>query len=434
MARLEVTYTEGGCSVLVVEEHLSIGKLDVAFRLQQLDHHVGRITGSATVKDPLPGVWVQVEAEFAPLTWDLDRLVVVQEPVALKRVVWSGYADHVDNTFETDLPQEAGQWSLRFSVTTDPEIAVFVQGAEMHLQTPAAGSQRGNTWIAVTDQQARAILVLDPAVKDWNAPEALKWSWQPKVENGFGAFLHGWGNPSGVKLRQNDAFGGYWMVVTDSKGLAAIVPYPSGGFRQWAHVVSGNLHSAELLPDGNIALAASTGGWVRIYTSSQGPDSVEYVEYPLKGAHGVLWDPELNLLWALGDDHLVGLRVRGSAKTPQLELALKRPLPTSGGHDLAPVYGEVGRLWVTTGARVYQYDKINDAWLEGFFGADGLTRRVGVKGVGDLPHGQMVAAWPKAGSLYSWTTDTVHLFCPDEVRVRHGAAIYKARIWLPEYQ
>jgi hypothetical protein len=37
------------------------------------------------------------------------------------------------------------------------------------------------------------------------------------------------------------------------------------------------------LPGGNIVLAASTGGWVRIYTSSQGLDSAQYWSIPSKG-------------------------------------------------------------------------------------------------------------------------------------------------------
>jgi hypothetical protein len=44
-------------------------------------------------------------------------------------------------------------------------------------------------------------------------------------------------------------------------------------------------------------------------TSSQGPDSSKYTEYYLQGAHGVLWvwDPEREVLWALGDLYLVSL-------------------------------------------------------------------------------------------------------------------------------
>jgi hypothetical protein len=438
-ARLTVTYVEAGQAVPVLIQPLLVGRMDVAFTWLRVDHQAGKLVGSMLVEGSPPGVWLQVEAEHIPLLWDRDLRKVVAKPPGNRHVVWEGPAADVGATFAVDLPRQAGHWSLVFSVVTRPEIAVSLAGGEVHLQV-AASKEEGpmSTLVAATDQRAGdgAILVLDAAVGDWNDPAAVVWRWQPKVENGFGPFLRGWGNPSGVKLRYNESLGGggLWMVVTDSKGLAAIVPYPSGGLRQWAQVIGGNLHSAELLPDGNIALAASTGGWVRVYTSSQGPDSGHYVEYALKGAHGVLWNPRHDLLWALGDDELVGLRVLGTPSDPSLELVMRQHLPTKGGHDLAPVYGEPGRLWVTTGSRVYQYDTMADVWLDGYFGAEGLARQSGVKGVGDGPDGQIVAIWPRPGSLHSWTTDTVHLFHPDGVRVQNGAAFYKVRVWLPGYE
>ena len=169
------------------------------------------------------------------------------------------------------------------------------------------------------------------------------WSWSPKDVNGI---TLGWGLPSGVKLRRSEVWGGEWMLVVDSRGLAAIVPYPAGDSYKWFRVIDGNLHSAELLPDGNIALAASTGGWVRIYTSSQGPASDYYVEYPLPGAHGVLWDPTLELLWAVGDHELVGLRVLGTP-TVRCSSRWSARLCRRLGATTCPRVRRSDRLWVT---------------------------------------------------------------------------------------
>ncbi|GGE02685.1 hypothetical protein [Paenibacillus nasutitermitis] len=44
------------------------------------------------------------------------------------------------------------------------------------------------------------------------------------------------------------------MVVTDSRGLAAIIPYPSANGKKWGLDVGGNPHSAELLPGGILQL------------------------------------------------------------------------------------------------------------------------------------------------------------------------------------
>src|SRR5690606_14108409 len=109
--------------------------------------------------------------------------------------------------------------------------------------------------VAVTDQASGRILVLDPAVADWSDPAALRWSWSPKDVY---VMTVGWVLPSGVKLRRSEVWSGEWMVVVNSQGLAAIDPYPAGDSYKWFRVIDGNLRSAELLPDGNIALAAST--------------------------------------------------------------------------------------------------------------------------------------------------------------------------------
>ncbi|WP_146250256.1 DUF6528 family protein [Paenibacillus flagellatus] len=286
--------------------------------------------------------------------------------------------------------------------------------------------------IAVTDQAAERITVYDPAKNDWNDDEAKLWSWAPSGTNGFAGLTRGWGLPSDVKLREGRT-GGTYMVVTDSRGLAAIVPYPAGDRRTWGAIVGGNPHAAELLPDGNIAIAASEGGWVRVYTASLGPDSADFAEYALPGAHGVLWDPRLCLLWAVGDRDLAALRVNGTAEAPVLEEALRSKLPSDWGHDLFAVYGNPDKLWVTTNTRVYQYDKPGDSWSSSYEGASEIDERW-VKSIGNQPSGRVVKTVQKPGTKYVWTTDTVDLHVPGDRRTVSGGAFYKARIWSTDYQ
>ncbi|MFC5648574.1 DUF6528 family protein [Paenibacillus solisilvae] len=213
-------------------------------------------------------------------------------------------------------------------------------------------SGEAGRYIAATDQASHAILVLDPAAADWNDEHAVIWRWSPEESNGFRGLTAAWGLPTEAKIRPCAVWGGLWLVTTDSLGLVAIIPYPEGGSRKWGRNVGGNPHSAELLPGGNLAVAASTGGWVRVYASSQGPDSGVYAEYAMPGAHGVVWDSRMNLLWTVGNDHVAALRVGGSDAAPELrEMNLYR-LPTRHGHDLQPVSGDPGRLWVSTGAAV----------------------------------------------------------------------------------
>ncbi|MCU6711872.1 DUF6528 family protein [Paenibacillus sp. J5C_2022] len=301
------------------------------------------------------------------------------------------------------------------------------------------GNARANTtvpdsYVAVADQGSGGRITLyDPLATDWNQSSAVKWSWYPNASNGFVDNQPGWGYPSGVKLRENCVYGGKWMVVVDSNGFAGIIPYPAGNSKKWSQVIPGNLHSIELLPDGNVAIAASNGGWVRIYTSSQAVDSSTYVQYDLPGGHGVLWDPENELLWALGNDHLVSLRITGTASAPVITEVDKITLPTRWGHDLSPVYGDTDRLWVSSGSKVYQFTKSTKIWSETYAGSSDANR-AHVKAHGNQPSGQIVRAVPKDGGVHPWTTDTVDFFLPNTSRTVTGGGFYKARIWNSDYQ
>jgi hypothetical protein len=113
--------------------------------------------------------------------------------------------------------------------------------------------------IVITDQASDQILVLASDKQSWDTA-TVAWRWRPTVENGLGDLVDNWNNPSEAKLRHRGDQA--YLLTTDSKGLAAVVAYPQGNQIYWAADVGGpaNAHSIELLPDGNVAVAASTGG------------------------------------------------------------------------------------------------------------------------------------------------------------------------------
>lgn len=294
--------------------------------------------------------------------------------------------------------------------------------------------------IATTDQASQSILVLDPSVEDWSAAgnhKALKWSWRPSEAKGFTEPDLGWRNVDEAKLRYSAKDDTRYVLATASYGFVGLIHYPSGK-RKWSvNADDGvapldNPHSAELLPDGNVAAAASSGGWLRVYTASQGPDSDTYVEYKLPGAHGVQWDPESKLLWAVGDNHIVALEYGGTPANPTLTEVRATELPTPHGHDLQPVYGDSDAFWVTTGSQVYQYRKSTDTITTDYPMSE-LLNRSGVKAVSTNPAtGQVLQTKPKIGCATTWCTDTVDLFGPDAARTRPAAQFYKARWWVVE--
>jgi len=291
--------------------------------------------------------------------------------------------------------------------------------------------------IAIANQGAGKIQVFDPQVSDWNNSASIIWSWYPHASNGFSASTPGWGAPSDVKLRNSAFFGTQVMAVADSRGFCALIPYPAGNTKYWSANVGlpaagqNNLHAIELLPNGNTAVAASNGSYIRVYTSSQGSSSTTYASFTLSDAHGVLWDPTENVLWALGGSVLTALEIGGTAAAPVIaeKTTYRVSLPTAGGHDLYAYYGDTNLLWVTTHSGVYQFDKTTKM----FTPLSGSAFGTAVKSIGNQPSGQIIEARPST-CTDGWNTNTVLFYAPTLSRTITGACLYKARIWWSDYQ
>ncbi|MGW5399199.1 DUF6528 family protein [Streptomyces sp. NPDC003952] len=283
----------------------------------------------------------------------------------------------------------------------------------------------------VTDQAARAIVVLDPEqIRTYLAGRRRVgyWSWSADDDPSLARLSPGrsWTNPSEAKTRSLD--GSQYLLTTASGGLAAVVRYPDGKVRWAANTGTGNVHSIELMPDGNVAVTSTTPGTVRLYTASQGSRSTTYTGCRLPGAHGVHWDPASQRLWALGANQLISFGITGTPASPHLVPDGAVTLPTSGGHDLAPVLTQPGRLWVTTSSKVYLYDLAKKEFV-GYPDQASISRK-DVKSISDEPvTRQVLTAIPEPGNLCGWCTSTLTFHSPDYTRRLDGIQLYKARWW-----
>lgn len=351
-------------------------------------------------------------------------------------------------------------------VACRPEMTDHI--ATVHTDTPSTNTTAANQlaaasccWVVTTNQASRKIEIYDPAVTDWNTSAALKHSWYPNASNGFTNPTVGWLQPSDARLRNSSFFGGQQMLVTDSKGFCAIIPYPSLTGKKWAiNLGEGvNPHSIELLPNGNVAIAASEANWVRVYTSSQGVWSTVNKSFALRAAHAVLWDPANNILWVTGwlplvsDKHtdlanhvLTALAITGTAANPILTEVTSRqsPLPSFWGHDIQPYTGDVNKLWVSTNAGVYIYNKTTKVFTTA---PANIGNRTFVKGISNQPSGIVVLTRPDSiktpipsqpSTTNSWTTSYVDFYSAagafQSSGHKNGASWYKGRIWTPDYQ
>lgn len=215
--------------------------------------------------------------------------------------------------------------------------------------------------------------------------------------------------------------GGERVLITSSSNGVALVERPSGKVLFYAQ--ARNAHSAEMLPAGRIAVAASTGdtGNRLILFDSRRP-AEELFSTELYSGHGVVWDAEREILWALGGRELreYGLREWESTK-PSLELLHSHELPTPGGHDLQPAEGDW--LNLSSGERCYRFDRA-------------ARRFEPHPDLADLEHVKCISRHPRTGrTVYTqgqgreWWTPTLRFLDPAGSLDLPGERIYKAR-WI----
>ncbi|MBT3376191.1 MAG: hypothetical protein HN742_28820 [Lentisphaerae bacterium] len=131
------------------------------------------------------------------------------------------------------------------------------------------------------------------------------------------------------------------LLITSSGGAVALVDRDLDTVLFYGR--AGNAHSADLLPNNRLAVAAShvpdgTGDRLIVFDVSQ-PER-ELYSTDLCWGHGVVWDDDRQQLWALatGEIHVYVLE-QWESPTPELRQVDTIPLPETGGHDLSTVPG-----------------------------------------------------------------------------------------------
>ena len=291
---------------------------------------------------------------------------------------------------------------------------------------------------AFMDQYNQRIDVIDVRGDNLNSAETA-WSWKPTTALGF-TDLATFNSPTDAKLRYSKTLKKYVVAVCSSRGFMGIVDFATGK-KIWQVSItdSSNPHAAEYLPNGNIAVAGSIGGWIRVYTASQGSTSSKYTEVALQGAHGVLWDPDRKVLWGLGNQYITAYTVGGTAAAPTLTEVSKyrAALPNGNGHDLSPVYGNKDRMWISADS-IYQYDIPSKQFIMSCdYGT--VLSRAGVKGISSFPD--------STTAVHVFPNDTYLVHDSDRVFVtlrdrgefygmthsHSTGAYYKVRSWISAY-
>ena len=267
--------------------------------------------------------------------------------------------------------------------------------------------------ILCSDQKTRDVFIMD-ANGDWSKPEAILWHWNPKDDPNIPPErLRAFNNMSDSKCVSD---GKQVLVVASGGGMALIdVATKQSVFTAYP---GGNTHSAELLPDGTVITASSTGATMR-----QGPHQVaqktphKTFTYKFPGGHGVVWDQIHGLVWAVGADVLVAFRYNFDVENPQLVPVQSFDLGKGySGHDLVLLKKENKLL--LTGRDVKEFDTMLGT-LRLF------SNRCPVKSISIHPEtGEQLVQIPNE----EWWNDTVMLLNGDRKwTLPNKARIYKTR-------
>lgn len=290
--------------------------------------------------------------------------------------------------------------------------------------TDITGKYESPYLIALTDQRNSVVSVYDLSLGSLDTADAV---WTHK----YSAY-----NIAGTKFREYK--GSEVVLAAFGTTNAEMVDYATGKTLWSTASTAANPHGVELIPCGVVAVAASTGAQVRFFDVSG--DGTAFVSFDLADAHGVLWDPEKEVLWAIGTNILTAFTVglSGGKITVTERTDLRTTIPTSSAHDLQPYYGDTDRLWITTGSAVYIYSKSENKFLTTYEGS-GVINRKNIKGIGNFADGSVAYIYPD-GAFKSWTSASVTFivkegdtFTPSTLKSSDGD-FYKLRVWNKNYQ
>lgn len=200
-------------------------------------------------------------------------------------------------------------------------------------------------------------------------PQAKLWSWTASDSPSIPESFHS-------KFLSTDDCKPYadeLMLITSSSRGVALIRRETKRCIFLADVA--NAHSACLLPDQQLAVAASTSGdEIQFFNYDDANEqdtlaaAVPTQRIELLGAHGTVWDATRKRLWALGTEELLQIQYNRADKTTAAwSVAARYQLPSMGGHDLSPAHDDEN-LWVTTDTQVLRFNMDDQSFevAEGF--------------------------------------------------------------------
>lgn len=237
-------------------------------------------------------------------------------------------------------------------LVTGLTITFFIQCSKSSAgNTPGNGGDSTNTdtqqvvhQIVLADQSTNRVAIADIGTK------SVVWEWSPAASNVAAGDVKWFVNMSDAKPVYNNRY----ILANASTGGVALVRISDKKTVFYAYAGNGNVHSTEILPDGNLVVAASTGNYLMLMRMDT--TTLPYAGYTKKvtvaDAHNVVWDKKRQVLWTASGNKLYSFTYNFNCAAPDLTLKDSLTLPASGCHDLFPAYGK-DSLWLSTSSKVW---------------------------------------------------------------------------------
>ena len=264
----------------------------------------------------------------------------------------------------------------------------------------------------MADQQKERVAIADVSKKE------IIWQWEPAHSNVKAEHVKWFSSISEAKPVYNMQY----VLVTASGGGVALVRIADKKAVFYAYA-GGNTHSAEILPDGNMVSASSTGQYLTIFKvdTLAAPEQVYSKKIQIEFGHNVVWDNEHQVLWSAAMNKLKAFKYNFNCNEPDITLTETIDLSGTESHDLFPVYHEK-KLWLTDTAAIYTFDPATKKISKTSFS------RHNIKSVSSGPTGfPIIMIEPKV----KWWTDSVIDTKGNIVFELDGLKLYKARWFLP---
>jgi hypothetical protein len=248
---------------------------------------------------------------------------------------------------------------------------------------------------------------------------SIVWEWQPAVQSDILPEHVKWfGNMSDAKPVKK----GKYILACASGGGVALIRIADKK-TVWYAYAGGNTHSVELLPDGNIVSASSTGNFMRIfvYNEKDKPEEIRHKDLYLHDGHNLVWDKKRQFMYTVSGDQFKTYRYDHQKEHPGLIAVDSVTIPGKGAHDLYWSFDH-RFLWSSTSAAIFRIHIPGNKKVEKVEGK--ITSNIKSVSGGSAAY-PVIVVQPKE----SWWTDEVLDINGNSMFKQEGLRIYKAR-WL----